>query len=48
MLNALIVEDSPHLAERLVELVTIPDRIQVVATHATEDGALRGLRPARH
>jgi two-component system OmpR family response regulator len=40
MLNALIVEDSPQLAERFGELVTIADRIQVVATHATEDGAL--------
>lgn len=40
MLNALIVEDSPQLAERFGELVTIPGRIQVVSTHPTEDGAI--------
>jgi two-component system OmpR family response regulator len=39
MLNALIVEDNPTVSERLVELLTVPDRVQVVAMHATEDGA---------
>ena len=40
MMNALVVEDSPQIAERLVELVTVPDRVEVVATAATEDEAL--------
>lgn len=39
ILNALIVEDNPAIAERLVELLAVPDRVQVVAVHATEDGA---------
>jgi DNA-binding NarL/FixJ family response regulator len=39
-MNALVVEDSPQIAERLVELVTVPDRVEVVATAATEDEAL--------
>lgn len=39
-LHALIVEDSPQTAERLVELVTVPQRVEVVATLATEDEAL--------
>jgi len=40
LMNALVVEDSPQIAERLVELVTVPDRVEVVATAATEDEAL--------
>jgi len=40
ILNALVVEDSPQIAERLVELVSVPDRVEVVATVATEDDAL--------
>jgi two-component system OmpR family response regulator len=40
MMNALVVEDSPQIAERLVELVSIPDRVEVIATAATEDEAL--------
>ena len=40
VMNALVVEDSPQIAERLVELVTVPDRVEVVATAATEDEAL--------
>ena len=40
MMNALVVEDSPQISERLVELVTVPDRVEVVATAATEDEAL--------
>ncbi len=40
MMNALVVEDSPQIAERLVELVSVPDRVEVVATAATEDEAL--------
>lgn len=40
VMNALVVEDSPQIAERLVELVTVPDRVTVVATAATEDEAL--------
>jgi two-component system OmpR family response regulator len=39
-MRALVVEDSPQIAERLVELVTVPDRVIVVATAATEDEAL--------
>jgi DNA-binding NarL/FixJ family response regulator len=39
-MNALVVEDSPQIAERLVELVSVPDRVEVVATAATEDEAL--------
>jgi DNA-binding response OmpR family regulator len=40
VMHALVVEDSPQIAERLVELVTVPDRVEVVATAATEDEAL--------
>ena len=40
LMNALVVEDSPQIAERLVELVSIPHRVEVVATAATEDEAL--------
>ena len=40
LMQALVVEDSPQIAERLVELVSIPDRVAVVATAATEDEAL--------
>src|SRR3954469_24571043 len=39
-MNALVVEDSPQIAERLVELVSVPSRVEVVATAATEDEAL--------
>jgi DNA-binding response OmpR family regulator len=40
VMNALVVEDSPQIAERLVELVSIPSRVEVIATAATEDEAL--------
>jgi DNA-binding NarL/FixJ family response regulator len=40
VLNALVVEDSPQIAERLVELVTVPQRVEVVSTASTEDEAL--------
>ena len=40
VLNALVVEDSPQIAERLVELVSVPNRVEVVSTAATEDEAL--------
>ena len=40
IMNALVVEDSPQIAERLVELVSVPNRVEVVATAATEDDAL--------
>ena len=40
VMNALVVEDSPQIAERLVELVSVPSRVEVVATAATEDEAL--------
>jgi len=40
VLHALVVEDSPQIAERLVELVTVPDKVEVCATAATEDEAL--------
>src|SRR5258706_6823392 len=40
LMRALVVEDSPQIAERLVELVSVPDRVAVVATAATEDEAL--------
>jgi DNA-binding response OmpR family regulator len=40
LMQALVVEDSPQIAERLVELVSVPDRVAVVATAATEDEAL--------
>jgi DNA-binding response OmpR family regulator len=43
MMNALVVEDSPQIAERLVELVSVPDRVEVVATAATEDEALNAV-----
>jgi len=41
LMNALVVEDSPQIAERLVELVSVPHRVEVVATAATEDEALQ-------
>ena len=40
LMHALVVEDSPQIAERLVELVSVPERVEVVATAATEDEAL--------
>jgi len=40
VIQALVVEDSPQISERLVELVTVPNRVEVVATAATEDEAL--------
>lgn len=40
VMHALVVEDSPQIAERLVELVSVPDKVEVVATAATEDEAL--------
>src|SRR6202795_3066772 len=40
LMHALVVEDSPQIAERLVELVSVPSRVEVVATAATEDAAL--------
>ena len=40
VMYALVVEDSPQIAERLVELVSVPNRVEVVATAATEDEAL--------
>src|SRR5438045_9198337 len=40
VMHALVVEDSPQIAERLVELVSVPNRVEVVATAATEDEAL--------
>jgi len=29
VMNALVVEDSPQIAERLVELVSVPNRVEV-------------------
>src|SRR5262249_44612837 len=40
MMNPLVVGDPPKIAERLVELVSVPHRVEVVATAATEDEAL--------
>lgn len=40
MLSVLIVEDSPMVAERFADMVTVPDRVQVVASCVTEDNAL--------
>ena len=40
VMHALVVEDSPQISERLVELVTVPNKVEVVATAATEDEAL--------
>lgn len=39
LMNALVVEDSPRIAERLVELVSIPGQVEVVATAETESQA---------
>lgn len=38
-LHALVVEDAAQIAERIVELISVPDRLKVVATCATEDDA---------
>jgi DNA-binding NarL/FixJ family response regulator len=40
VIQAIVVEDSAQIAARVVELVSIPDRVEVVATAATEDDAL--------
>jgi DNA-binding NarL/FixJ family response regulator len=40
VLHAFVVEDSPRIAERLVELVTIPGQVEVVATADTESAAI--------
>ncbi len=40
VMSALVVEDSPRIAERLVELVTVPGRLEVVASAAAEHEAL--------
>lgn len=39
-LQALVVEDSPAIAERLVEMLSIPGRVEVVATATTEAEAV--------
>lgn len=39
-MNALIVEDNPQQAERIAQLLAVPGRLEVVATHATEDSAI--------
>ncbi len=39
-LRALIVEDSQPIAERLIELVSVPGRVEVKAMAATESEAL--------
>ncbi len=39
-IKALVVEDSPQISERLVELVTIAGRVEVVATAASEREAI--------
>ncbi len=40
VMTALVVEDSPRIAERLVELVSIPGQVEVVSTADTEAAAL--------
>jgi DNA-binding NarL/FixJ family response regulator len=40
VIHALVVEDSPTIAERLVELVRVHEHVEVVATAATEEAAL--------
>jgi DNA-binding NarL/FixJ family response regulator len=35
--KALIVEPSPQIAERITELITVPGRLEVAETVATED-----------
>lgn len=45
--NALVVEDYPVMLERLVELATIPNRVQVVATAPTSDTAIAASDRAR-
>jgi CheY-like chemotaxis protein len=40
ILQALIVEDSPNIAERLAEMVSRPGRIEIGANVATERDAL--------
>lgn len=39
MLHALVVEDARPIAERMVELVTIPGKVEVIGTAPTEDDA---------
>ena len=39
LMNALVVEDSPRISERLVELVSVPGQVEVVATAETEADA---------
>jgi DNA-binding NarL/FixJ family response regulator len=40
VMHALVVEDSPRIAERLVELVSIPGQVEVVATAPSESEAI--------
>src|SRR5258706_6945805 len=40
LMQALVVEDSPQIAERLVELVAGPDRVSVGATPGPADQGL--------
>lgn len=43
VLRALVVEPSPQIAERVVGLLTLPGRLEVLATVATEDEGLAAL-----
>jgi DNA-binding NarL/FixJ family response regulator len=43
-MNALVVEDSPRISERLVELVSVPGQVEVVATAETEAEATEACR----
>src|SRR5258706_16109700 len=40
LMHALVVEDSPQIAERLVGLVSVPGEVGMGATAGTEDEAL--------
>lgn len=42
-MKAIIVEDAPQIAERIGELLAVPDRLEVAAKFVTEDEALAFL-----
>jgi DNA-binding NarL/FixJ family response regulator len=46
-LKVFIADDSAPIAEMLTELLTVPGRIEVVGTGATEDAAIDSIRVLR-
>lgn len=47
MLTVFIADDSPAVADMLVQLISAPGRIEVVAVDGTENGAIEAIRERR-